>query len=154
MTHIVGPYSGMNPDAESQLDIEYASTLGLNSTYWFWTVQGWMMEFSNDLFSKPGPLVVSMSWGWPEDAQCQIAVQCTGITSHQYVSRVDTEWLKITSTGKNEETKANAFSDRSRRVAAQVCRCLRRAAIRARRATTTRRIATACRTSIRALVRG
>jgi len=72
--------------------------LALNSSYWYWTATGWMLEFSNDLFSNPGPLVVSMSWGWPENAQCQIT-SCNGITSHQYITRVDTEWLNITSTG-------------------------------------------------------
>jgi len=99
VNHIVGPFANQNPDAESSLDIQYASTLSLNSSYWFWTVTGWMMEFSNDLFTNPGPLVVSMSWGWPEDAQCQIASMCNGITSHGYVQRVDKEWLKVTSTG-------------------------------------------------------
>lgn len=99
VNHIVGPFANNNPQLESELDIQYASTLALNSTYYYWTATGWMMEFSNDLFTNPGPLVVSMSWGWPEDQQCAIATSCNGITSHQYVTRVDAEWLKITSTG-------------------------------------------------------
>jgi len=99
VTHIVGPFQGNNPQLESELDIQWASTLALNSSYWYWTATGWMMEFSSDLFTNPGPLVVSMSWGWPENGQCQISSTCNGITDQQYVQRVDAEWLKITSTG-------------------------------------------------------
>jgi subtilase family serine protease len=97
--HIVGPYQPGFPDAESLLDVEIASTLALNSTYWFWTVTGWMYEFSTDLFKqKDGPKVVSMSWGWGEQHQCDITT-CSGITSRQYVDRVNTEFNKITATG-------------------------------------------------------
>lgn len=97
--HIVGPYQPGVPDAESLLDVELASTLALNSTYWFWTVTGWMYEFSTDLFKhKDGPKVVSMSWGWGEQHQCDITT-CNGITSRQYVERVNTEFNKITATG-------------------------------------------------------
>eukprot|EP01108_Squamamoeba_japonica_P000824 TRINITY_DN1296_c0_g4_i3.p1 TRINITY_DN1296_c0_g4~~TRINITY_DN1296_c0_g4_i3.p1 ORF type:complete len:332 (-),score=149.14 TRINITY_DN1296_c0_g4_i3:72-1067(-) len=85
---------------EPQLDIDYASTIAQNSTYFYWTARQWMMEFSNDLFNygTQGPKVVSMSWGWPEPQQCQIA-QCNGIASSAYVRRVDAEWNKITATG-------------------------------------------------------
>jgi hypothetical protein len=97
--HIVGPYSPGVPDAESLLDVELASTLALNSTYWFWTVTGWMYEFSTDLFKrKDGPHVVSMSWGWSSSDQCSIT-SCNGTTSRQYIERVDTEFNKITATG-------------------------------------------------------
>jgi len=99
VTHVVGPFQGNNPQLESELDIQWASTLALNSSYWYWTATGWMAEFSNDLFTNPGPLVVSMSWGWPEALQCQISTTCNGITDHQYVTRVDAEFLKITATG-------------------------------------------------------
>lgn len=95
---IVGPYNPGSPDAESLLDVELGSTLALNGTYWFWTVNGWMYEFSTDLFkTKNGPHVVSMSWGWGEEHQCDITT-CTG-TSRQYVDRVNTEFNKIVATG-------------------------------------------------------
>jgi len=35
-----------------------------------------------------------MSWGWPEDSQCQIT-SCNGYTSQQYVQRTNVEWQKI-----------------------------------------------------------
>jgi len=96
--HIVGPYQPGQPDGESLLDVEFGSTLALNGTYWFWTVQGWMYEFSTDLFkTKNGPHVVSMSWGWGEEHQCDITT-CPG-TSRQYVDRVNTEFNKIVATG-------------------------------------------------------
>jgi len=99
VSKIVGPYQPNNPDLESSLDIQYASTLALNDTYWFWTVTGWMYEFSTDLFKYTnGPKVVSMSWGWSERDQCSITT-CNGITSRQYIDRVNTEFNKITSTG-------------------------------------------------------
>jgi tripeptidyl-peptidase-1 len=56
-----------------------------------------MYEFATDLFNaKSKPLVVSMSWGWPEPRQCEVG-QCTN--SKDYVTRVNTEFMKITGTG-------------------------------------------------------
>eukprot|EP01130_Rhizamoeba_saxonica_P000575 TRINITY_DN10543_c0_g1_i1.p1 TRINITY_DN10543_c0_g1~~TRINITY_DN10543_c0_g1_i1.p1 ORF type:complete len:585 (-),score=164.65 TRINITY_DN10543_c0_g1_i1:29-1783(-) len=81
-------------DAEASLDVQYASAISLNGTMWYWMVSGWMYEFATDLLkSNPYPLVVSMSWGWPEPRQCQIA-SCSG-TSEQYVAKVNTEFTKI-----------------------------------------------------------
>lgn len=96
---IVGPYDPTNPDGESTLDVQYAYSIALNASAWFWTVDGWMLEFATDLFNaKARPLVVSMSWGWPEPKQCQIDTQqCTN--SQDYVNRVNTEFMKITGTG-------------------------------------------------------
>jgi len=39
-------------------------------------------------------LTVSMSWGWTENQQCAIT-NCNGDSNSQYVSRVNTEWMKI-----------------------------------------------------------
>jgi hypothetical protein len=58
---IVGPYDPTNPDGESTLDVQYAYSIALNASAWFWTVDGWMLEFATDLFNaKARPLVVSM----------------------------------------------------------------------------------------------
>ena len=82
-SHIVGPYDGSNPDAESTLDVQYPSlyiyfaillhdylisvryggSMVLDTSLWFWTVDGWMYEFATDLFnSDPGisPLLTSL----------------------------------------------------------------------------------------------
>lgn len=79
------------------------------------------MEFANDFYARATkPDVISMSWGWPEPQQCQIT-SCNGnietkldnksnrhvfvffvligMTSKQYVERVNTEFNKITATG-------------------------------------------------------
>jgi tripeptidyl-peptidase-1 len=93
----VGPFQPSQPDAESTLDVQYAFSIALNTTSWFWTVDGWMLEFATDLFNaKARPLVVSMSWGWPEPWQCQID-SCSN--AQQYVTQVNTEFMKVTALG-------------------------------------------------------
>lgn len=95
VAHIVGPYQPSVPDAEATLDVQYGSAIAINASVWFWTVDGWLLEFANDFYNtNPVPFVVSMSWGWPEDSQCQIT-SCNGYTSQQYVQRTNTEWQKI-----------------------------------------------------------
>jgi subtilase family serine protease len=92
---IVGPYQPNVPDAESTLDVQYGSGVAVNSSVWFWTVDGWMLEFANDFVNTAVvPYVVSMSWGWTETDQCQIT-SCNGLTSAQYVDRVNTEFQMI-----------------------------------------------------------
>eukprot|EP01132_Coremiostelium_polycephalum_P003185 gene3185-3989_t len=95
---IIGPYSPTMPDAESTLDVQYGGAAAETASIWFWTVGGWMYEFSSDLAStNPAPYVVSMSWGWPEPLQCQSGVgNCTDNESAEtYVNRVNNEFQKI-----------------------------------------------------------
>lgn len=93
----VGPFAPQFPDGEATLDVQYAFSLALNASSWFWTVQGWMYEFATALANTPNPpLAVSMSWGWPEPRQCEVG-SCTD--SKNYVTRVNTEFLKITTMG-------------------------------------------------------
>eukprot|EP01132_Coremiostelium_polycephalum_P003186 gene3186-3990_t len=95
---IVGPFSPSDPDPESTLDVQYGGSTAQTASVWFWTVEGWMFEFSTDLFNaNPAPYVVSMSWGWPEPLQCQSGVgNCqNGETSEQYVNNVNTLFQKI-----------------------------------------------------------
>eukprot|EP01094_Clydonella_sp_ATCC50884_P006525 TRINITY_DN15749_c1_g1_i1.p1 TRINITY_DN15749_c1_g1~~TRINITY_DN15749_c1_g1_i1.p1 ORF type:complete len:601 (+),score=186.32 TRINITY_DN15749_c1_g1_i1:28-1830(+) len=95
VAHIVGPYQPSIPDAEATLDVQYGSSIAINASVWYWTVDGWMLEFAQDFFeADPVPFVVSMSWGWPEDQQCQIT-SCGGLTSQEYVERTNAEWQKI-----------------------------------------------------------
>ncbi len=54
-----------------------------------------MYEFASDLIATPNPpLVVSMSWGWPEPEQCDIDQCRSGETSEDYVIRTNTEFQK------------------------------------------------------------
>ncbi|KYQ90377.1 Physaropepsin [Tieghemostelium lacteum] len=94
---IVGPYSPQQPDLESTLDVQYGGAVAQNASVWFWTVAGWMYEFSTDLFAaNPAPYIVSMSWGWTESQQCESGIgNCNGETSQEYVTRVNTEFMKI-----------------------------------------------------------
>jgi len=99
VTNIVGPYNGNTPDAESTLDVQYATAIADNTTVWFWTVTGWMLDFAQVFFATADvPIVISMSWGWPSNQQCQI-VNCNGFTSQTYVTRTDAEWVKIGARG-------------------------------------------------------
>lgn len=103
VTHVVGPFSPDSPDGESSLDVQYGGAVALGTDVWFWTVTGWMYEFATDLFNaKEAPLVVSMSWGWPEPWQCagdNAPGNCNGISSLEYVNRVNAEFLKIGARG-------------------------------------------------------
>jgi tripeptidyl-peptidase-1 len=95
--HVVGPYNGSSPDAESTLDVQYGGAIAINGSVWFWTVAGWMYEFATDIQNTTdAPLVVSMSWGWPEPLQCQIDPEgCGTDSSFAYVDRVNVEFQKI-----------------------------------------------------------
>jgi len=97
VTKIVGPFKDKDPDLESTLDVQYGGAIAINSSVWFWTVKGWMYEFATDLqAAKEAPLVVSMSWGWPEPFQCQIdATNCGKSSSYDYVNRLNVEFQKI-----------------------------------------------------------
>jgi len=68
---------------------------------WFWLEdgQGWLYQFGVHFFSTVDvPQVASISYGWWEQDQCTITpVECQqlGVTSAQYVARVNTEFQKI-----------------------------------------------------------
>lgn len=96
----VGPFSTSGgPDAESSLDIQFAGAISRGATQWFWVDNTWMLSFSQLLYSTPSaPLVVSMSWGWPENGQCEDGIgSCSD--PKDYVSRVNTEFSKIVARG-------------------------------------------------------
>jgi len=97
VSHIVGPFS-TSADTEATLDIQYATAVGVGATNWYWTETNWMYDFANNFFNtKEVPLIVSMSWGWSEVAQCTIDNDCStlGINAQTYVTRVNTEFQKI-----------------------------------------------------------
>lgn len=96
--HVVGPFDGQYPDTEATLDIQYITGVGVLADNWYWTEENWMYDFSVQFFnSKTVPEVVSMSWGWSEQAQCSIDTKCStlGIQSEDYVRRTNTEFMKI-----------------------------------------------------------
>ena len=65
----------------------------------FWQSSKWLYSFATNFFNTDTvPDIISMSWGWAEDRQCDI-IDCQNITSQQYVNRVNNEYLKITLRG-------------------------------------------------------
>uniref|UniRef100_A0A7S0LM24 Peptidase S53 domain-containing protein n=1 Tax=Coccolithus braarudii TaxID=221442 RepID=A0A7S0LM24_9EUKA len=101
--HIVGPNSPGSAGVEATLDIQYIAAVGRGDTNWFWLEGGtaWLYGFSTHFFNAAStPLVVSISYGWSEAAQCQQGIggaECSqlGVNSQQYVERVNTEFQKI-----------------------------------------------------------
>ena len=93
VAHVVGGNFGI--DIESVLDIQIMSQAGDNIELWFWNTPYWLYSFAVDYFNTENiGNVISMSWGWAEDSQCDI-IDCSKITSKQYVQRVNTEFLKL-----------------------------------------------------------
>lgn len=80
---------------------QYGSASGLNTTFWYWTEMVWMYDFATHLFNaKTYPLVVSMSYGWPEDGQCTIDTGNCGPGGYSdYLKRTDAEFMKIAMKG-------------------------------------------------------
>lgn len=91
--HLVGTNMGI--DAESSLDVQMMSQTADGVDIWFWDKENWLYSFAVDFYNTENvPDVISMSWGWAEDQQCNI-IDCVNITSAQYVSRVNREYLKL-----------------------------------------------------------
>jgi subtilase family serine protease len=61
----------------------------------------WMYDFATNLFNaKAYPLVVSMSYGWPEDNQCLIDNNnCNSGGYVDYLKRADAEFMKVAMKG-------------------------------------------------------
>lgn len=111
ISYVVGPFKfqPINPvDGESSLDIQYiiAGAPGANSA--FWTVDGWMYDFTTlvqqrQKLKQAVPWVFSLSYGAPEIETCSVAgtISCLqlGGTSKSYVTRTNTEFQKVGLTG-------------------------------------------------------
>ena len=94
VTHNIGLQS-YGTDVESQLDIQMEDMVAINADLWFWDDSGWLYSFASSFFmSENIPEVISMSWGWAEDRQCDIA-NCGNLSSQQFVDRVNNEYIKI-----------------------------------------------------------
>jgi tripeptidyl-peptidase-1 len=94
VTHVVGGNDGT--DTESELDVQMLSQAADGATLWFWNSERWLYALAVELLAAPRiPQVVSMSWGWAEDRQCDVAECGANLTSPQYVTRVNFEYLKL-----------------------------------------------------------
>lgn len=93
ITHIVGNNVGTND--ESELDVQVMSQVADNIDLWYWQTSLWLYSMAVDFNNANDvPQVLSMSWGWSENAQCDI-IQCVNITSYDYIRRVNYEYMKI-----------------------------------------------------------
>lgn len=91
---IVGGNVGI--DIESVLDVQMMSQAGNGMEMWFWDTPYWLFSFAVDYFNSQNiGNIISMSWGWAEDSQCDIIDCSSGLTSEKYVERVNTEFLKL-----------------------------------------------------------
>jgi tripeptidyl-peptidase-1 len=82
-------------DDESELDVQVMSQVADGINLWYWQSPLWLYSMAVDFNNAEDvPDVLSMSWGWNENAQCDI-IQCVNITSHDYIRRVNYEYMKI-----------------------------------------------------------
>jgi len=93
VSHVVG--NDEFSDLETQLDLQMEALVASNAELWFWDDAGWLLSFATNFFNTEDvPDVISMSWGWAEDKQCDIT-SCGNRTSQEYVDRVNLEYVKI-----------------------------------------------------------
>jgi tripeptidyl-peptidase-1 len=101
----IGPFNPDEPQPESTLDVQYLGAVGTGVTNWYWTEAGWMYEFTQDLMSageSGTPDIISMSYGWDEEDQCQISPSsppCQSGNSTTFVTRVNAEFAKVGTNG-------------------------------------------------------
>lgn len=96
--HIVG-INGDFPDVESELDVQTMYWGAPNATLWYDVNSKWMYSWSVDFFNRANvPEVASISWGFDETEQCDI-IPCENTTSKAYVTRCNTEFMKIAARG-------------------------------------------------------
>ena len=95
--HTIG--TDVQPDTETELDVQMESQLAEGGTLWFWGGEQWLYSWAVKFFNTPVvPHVASHSWGWAIDQQCTLNV-CNNITNQQYVNRTNVEYLKIAARG-------------------------------------------------------
>ena len=44
VSHVVGPCTGQNPDAEAELDEQYMGAVGQGNSQWYWTDDDWLVH--------------------------------------------------------------------------------------------------------------
>lgn len=83
--HIVGPFANYSADVEASLDMDYVAGVAPNATLWYWTAEGWVLSAVEKMLNVSVlPQVMTWSYGWSENAQCDI-VHCSNSTSHDFV---------------------------------------------------------------------
>jgi len=103
-------YNGENDTTlggEASLDIQMLTSVAINATTTFFMQQAWMYTFSTDLITmgSAAPLVVSVSYGWNEDQECNDVLhdlkvcKSNGWNTLQYINNTDLQFVKLGATG-------------------------------------------------------
>jgi tripeptidyl-peptidase-1 len=89
------------PNMESQLDIQMMGIIAGNAEIWYENYIGWIYDWVVDFYNREKkPQVISISWGWSEIDQCNIAPGiCINGSSKEYIERTNIEFLKIAANG-------------------------------------------------------
>lgn len=96
--HIIGN-NYFIPDIESELDTQVMFWAAPNATLWYQESENWIYSWANNFFNRLDvPEVISISYGSAEIDQCAIA-NCNHINNQIYLSRCNTELMKITARG-------------------------------------------------------
>ncbi len=95
--HILG--NDTQADTETDLDLQMESQLAPEAQLWYDGSSNWLWTWAVDYFNtKDIAYVVSHSWGWATDKQCDIE-HCTSGSSADYIARVNNEYLKLSARG-------------------------------------------------------
>lgn len=91
---VIGGNNGIND--ESQLDVQIMQSISGDHQLWFWVTPGWLMSLATEVLNYAGtpPNVLSNSWGWAADQQCEIT-SCGSGGTQAYVQRVNAEYVKL-----------------------------------------------------------
>ena len=88
-------------DIESELDMSVIWWGGANSTLWYESFSGWMFDWAAQFLNRTEtPQVVSLSYGWNENAQCGDIIVCpNNESSETYTKRTNQEFMKMVAKG-------------------------------------------------------
>ena len=96
--HILGINS--SPDGESELDMAVIWMAAADADLWYVDYPGWIFGWANYMLNRDTiPKVVSLSWGWNEDAQCSITLCPKNVTSKDYVEQTNIALMKLVARG-------------------------------------------------------
>ena len=72
----VGSYSPTPPDTECTLDIQMITSVGQNGVNYYYTVDGWVLDFAQELLTTNNPpMVNSISWSSDERTEGKVMKQ-------------------------------------------------------------------------------
>jgi tripeptidyl-peptidase-1 len=102
----VGRFEPSAGAVESELDVQTLGGMASGATNWYWTTSDWMYGWTEDLVSESTsnlPFIFSISYGWSEVRQCQIAPTAkpceAGGTSEDFVSQTNSNFKAVGARG-------------------------------------------------------